>query len=56
MDGKINEIIDQAPEIVTAIAESLPEHSKRITNFVENLQEKKPEITERLLVASGICK
>ena len=56
MNYTIDEIVDHPPDILPAIAESLPEHSIRITNFVENLQEKKPEIAKRLLVAARICK
>ena len=56
MDYTFDEIIGHATDIVPAVAESLPEQSDRITNFIENLQEKKPEIAKGLLAASVICK
>jgi hypothetical protein len=55
-DTLLDEIIYHAGDIVPALAKSLPDQSKRITKFVENLQEKNPEIAKRLLDASVICK
>ena len=55
-DTLLDEIINHAGDIVPALAKSLPDQSKRITKFVENLQEKNPEIAKRLLDASVICK
>ena len=55
-DTLLDEILNYAIDIVPAVAESLPEQSERITNFVEKMQENKPEIAKRLLAASVICK
>ena len=56
MGDTFDEIIHNAEHIIPALAQSLPGQSKRITKFVENLQEKKPEIAKGLLAASVICK
>ena len=52
----LDEIIHHTGNILPVIADAFPEQSKRITKFVENLQEKRPEIAKRLLFATRICK
>ncbi len=52
-DDKIVEITES---VVGAVAEELPGASKRIKGFLDDLNEKKPEIASGLMVASKICK
>ena len=55
-DAVLDEIIHHTGNILPVVADAFPEQSKRITKFIEKLQEKKPEIAKRLLVAARICK
>ena len=55
-DTLLEDILHHTENILPAVAKCLPEQSKRITTFVENLQKKKPEIAKGLALASVICK
>ena len=52
-DDKIIEITES---VVDAVAEELPCASKRVKGFLDDLNEKKPEIASGLMIASSICK
>ena len=52
----LEEIVHHTANILPAVAKCLPDQSKTITGFVENLKKRKPEIAKGLVVASVICK